>query len=143
LPFTASSVNLESPCEEYAARQKHAKYDASFRGTAYMFAALVFETTGAINEEGQSVLRQLFRFAALRLGKEFSSFCGRAWTRSRSRSLLGSMAWPSLCSPHSARFLPATPLSPSLVVPAALVSSARGPPPGIPTFSPVVSLAPQ
>ena len=34
-----------------------------------------------MNEEGEEVLRQLFRFAAKNLGHEFSSFCGRAWAR--------------------------------------------------------------
>ena len=39
------------------------------------FFALVFETTGAINAEGTRVLSQIFRFAASRLGHEFSSYC--------------------------------------------------------------------
>ena len=43
-----------------------------------MFAAVVFETTGAINAR---VLSQLARFASKRMGREFSSFCGRAWVR--------------------------------------------------------------
>ena len=47
----------------------------------YVFSAMVFETLGAINSEGEGVLRQLFRFAAKRLGKEFTSYCGRAWAR--------------------------------------------------------------
>ena len=47
----------------------------------YEFCAMVFESLGAINSEGEEVLRQLFRFAANRLGREFSSFCGRAWAR--------------------------------------------------------------
>ena len=42
---------------------------------------MVFETLGAINEEGQDVLRCLFRYAAKRLGLEFSSYCARAWAR--------------------------------------------------------------
>jgi len=74
-------VRSSSPCEDYAAQQKHGKYDASFRGKNYLFAAVVFETTGAINEEGARVLSQLARFAAKRQGREFSSFCGRAWVR--------------------------------------------------------------
>ena len=41
----------------------------------------MFETFGAINDEGARVLSQLARFAAKRAGKEFSSFCGRAWVR--------------------------------------------------------------
>jgi hypothetical protein len=42
---------------------------------------MVFETLGAVNDEGEEVLRQLFRFAAKRLGREFTSYCGRAWAR--------------------------------------------------------------
>jgi hypothetical protein len=80
-PFTASNVRLDEPCETYALSQKHAKYDVDFRGTSYLFGALVLETTGAINEEGARILSQLFRFAAKRLGQEFSSYCGRAWAR--------------------------------------------------------------
>ena len=80
-PFTRKAVRSSSPCEDYAAQQKHAKYDASFRGKNYLFAAVVFETTGAINEEGARVLSQLARFASKRMGREFSSFCGRAWVR--------------------------------------------------------------
>jgi len=42
---------------------------------------MVFETLGAVNDEGEEVLRQLFRFAAKHLGREFTSYCGRAWAR--------------------------------------------------------------
>ena len=41
---------------------------------------MIFETLGAVNVEGEEVLRQLFRFAE-RLGREFTSYCGRAWAR--------------------------------------------------------------
>ena len=44
--------------------RKHAYYDEDFKGTAFELAAMVFETTGGINNEGIEVLRQLFRFAA-------------------------------------------------------------------------------
>ena len=70
-----------APCEWYAATQKHGKYDAGFEGTDYDFSAMVFETLGAVNAEGEEVLRMLFRFAAKRLGREFTSYCGRAWAR--------------------------------------------------------------
>jgi len=70
-----------NPCEEYGVSKKHRKYDVSFQGTDYSFCAMVFETLGAVNEEGETVLKQLFRFAAKQLGREFSSFCGRAWAR--------------------------------------------------------------
>ena len=80
-PLTQSSVRLLSPCNEYATTQKHGKYDVSFEGTSYEFGALVFETLGAINCEGQVILRDVFRLASKNLGREFSSYCGRAWAR--------------------------------------------------------------
>ena len=40
---------------------------------------MVFETV--LDVEGEEVLRQLFRFAAKRTGREFTSYCGRAWAR--------------------------------------------------------------
>jgi len=80
-PLIKSSMRIKAPCEDYATNQKHRKYDVSFEGTDYSFCAMVFETLGAINEEGALVLRQLFRFAAKQLGREFSSFCGRTWAR--------------------------------------------------------------
>ena len=74
-------MRKEELCEWYATTQKHGKCDASFEGTDYFFAAIIFETLGAINVEGEEVLKQLFRFAAKRLGREFTSYCGRAWAR--------------------------------------------------------------
>jgi hypothetical protein len=76
-----TNVRVVQPCEEYAQFQKHKKYDVSFKGAPYLFSPMVFETLGAINMEGAKVLSQLFRFAAKRLGREFSSFCGRGWAR--------------------------------------------------------------
>ena len=61
--------------------RKHRKYDLSFEGLPFLFSPLVFETLGAINLEGAKVLSQLFRFSAKRLGREFSSHCGRGWAR--------------------------------------------------------------
>ena len=60
---------------------RHGKYDKSFAETNYSFCAMVWETLGALNSEGEEVLRQIFRFAAKQLGCEFSSYCGRAWAR--------------------------------------------------------------
>ena len=68
------------PCEWYAATQQHGKDDASFENTQDTFCAVIFETFGAVNVEGEECLRQLFR-AAKRLGREFTSYCGRAWAR--------------------------------------------------------------
>ena len=75
-PLAASQIRFVQPCEEYAATRKHGKYDASFEGQDFFFSALVWETLGAVNTEGEDVLRQIFRFAAKQLGREFSSFCG-------------------------------------------------------------------
>jgi hypothetical protein len=80
-PFAKKALMSNSPCEDYARFQKHGKYDASFQGKDFLFATVVFETTGAINQEGAMVLSQLARFAAKMQGREFSSFCGRAWVR--------------------------------------------------------------
>ena len=80
-PLAPSSLRLAEPCEWYAATKQHAKYDVSFESTNFIFSAMVFETLSAINVEGEEVLRQLFRFAAKRTGREFTSYCGRAWAR--------------------------------------------------------------
>ena len=66
---------------EYALTKKHAYYDNDFKGTAFEFAAMVFETTGGVNNEGLELLRQLFRFAAKHQGIQLSVYCGRAWAR--------------------------------------------------------------
>ena len=80
-PLAPTYIRLVEPCEEYASTRKHAKYDGGFERSEYVFSAMVFETLGAVNTEGEEVLKQLFRFAAKRLGREFTSYCGRAWAR--------------------------------------------------------------
>ena len=80
-PLAATYQRLKEPCEWYASTQKHGKYDESFIGTEHFFCAMVFETLGGVNVEGEEVLRMIFRFAAKRLGREFTSYCGRAWAR--------------------------------------------------------------
>ena len=54
------NLTCTEPCESYAESKKHACYDKSFKGFAFDFPAMVFETTGAVNREGLEVLRQLF-----------------------------------------------------------------------------------
>ena len=61
-PLASTYARMLAPCEWYADTQKHGKYDAGFEGTDSM----VFETLGAVNVEGEEVLRMLFRFAAKR-----------------------------------------------------------------------------
>ena len=80
-PFSRANLMSLSPCEDYAAGHKHRKYDAGFDGKPYLFAAVVFETLGAINEEGAKVISQVARFASKKQNREFSSFCGRIWVR--------------------------------------------------------------
>ena len=56
--------------------KKHGKYDAGFKDTNYFFSPVVLETLGAINVEGEEVLRMIFCFASKRLGR-----FERAWAR--------------------------------------------------------------
>jgi hypothetical protein len=55
-----ASIRRESPCKQYALTQKHGKYDKSFAETNYSFCAMIWETLGALNSEGEEVLRQTF-----------------------------------------------------------------------------------
>jgi hypothetical protein len=80
-PLASSNLHHKEPCEDYATHHKHAYYDADFKGTAFEFAAMIFETTGGVNNEGLEVLRQLFRFAAKHQNLQLSVYCGRAWAR--------------------------------------------------------------
>jgi len=56
-----------SPATGMRQPRNYGKYDASFKDTQYTFSAMVFETLGAVSDQGEEVLRQLFRFAAKRL----------------------------------------------------------------------------
>ena len=80
-PLAPSHMSEAEPCETYAKRQKHDLYDAAFKGSRYDFAAMVFETSGAVNDEGRDILRQIIRFASKRECMGNSSFAGRAWAR--------------------------------------------------------------
>ena len=80
-PLAASHINEEEPCKEYGLRHKHARYDESFKGSDYDFVALVFETSGAVNDEGLRVLKQILRCASKRSGMGHSSYSSRAWAR--------------------------------------------------------------
>ena len=44
-PLASSNLHHKEPCEDYA-HHKHAYYDSDFKGTAFEFAAMIFETTG-------------------------------------------------------------------------------------------------
>ena len=47
-PFNSHNLTCKAPCERYASSKKHAYYDEGFKGTAFEFAALIFETTGVL-----------------------------------------------------------------------------------------------
>ena len=79
-PFSAQ------PCQPASVRVLRGAIQAQevregLQGSNYLFSAIVWETTGAVNAEGEEVLRNLMRFASKRLGREHSSFCGRQWAR--------------------------------------------------------------
>ena len=80
-PVGPSHVKKEAPCEFYAATQKHDRYDAGFVDSHYDFAAMVFETSGAVNEEGRNILKQIIRMASKRECVGNSVYAGRAWAR--------------------------------------------------------------
>ena len=42
---------------------------------------MVFETSGALNDEGHEVLKQILRCASTNSRMGHSSFCSRAWAR--------------------------------------------------------------
>jgi hypothetical protein len=80
-PVAESHLSQAEPCESYAVKEKHATYDEGFKGTQFDFAAVVFETSGAVNKEGNDVIRQLIRIASKREGAGNSSYAGRTWSR--------------------------------------------------------------
>jgi hypothetical protein len=80
-PLNDTNVDSRNPCEEYANNRKHRKYDKDFKDSDHDFGTIVWETLGAVNEEGESYLRQIMRFASTRQGCEHSSYCGRMWAR--------------------------------------------------------------
>jgi len=80
-PVAPSHMGEQEPCETYADTHKHARYDAGFVGSRYDFAAMVFETSGAVNKEGMSILKQIIRMAGKRECVGNSVYAGRAWAR--------------------------------------------------------------
>ena len=76
-----TAVHEADPCENYARLHKHARYDEGFQSFDYDFVAMVFETTGGINDEGKDVLRQILRCASKQSKMGHSSYCARAWSR--------------------------------------------------------------
>ena len=75
------SLNCPEPCESYALHQKTERYAPAFEKSDYDFAPLVFETSGAVNKEGETVVKQIVRFASKREGITHTVFAARAWAR--------------------------------------------------------------
>ena len=80
-PLAASHLHSSEPCESYAKTQKTDRYAPAFEKSDYDFAPVVFETSGAVNKEGESVLKQIIRFASKREGITHTVFAARAWAR--------------------------------------------------------------
>ena len=56
------------------------RYAPAFKNSDYDFA-VVFETSGAVNKEGETVLKQIIRFASKREGITHTVYAARAWAR--------------------------------------------------------------
>jgi len=69
------------PCESYAQHQKIDRYADAFVHSDYDFAPVIFETSGALNKEGETVLKQIIRFASKREGITHTVYAARAWAR--------------------------------------------------------------
>ena len=72
-------MSHKEPCENYAEPKKHDYYDEDFKGTAFEFAALVFETTGGVKMRVSNCY--VSYFAAKHQSLQLSVYCGRAWAR--------------------------------------------------------------
>ena len=76
-----ASLSSSEPCESYAKTQKTDRYAPAFEKSDYDFTPVVFETSGAVNKEGESVLKQIIRFASKREGITHTVFAARVWAR--------------------------------------------------------------
>ena len=79
--LATSHLHSVEPCESYAQHQKIDRYAAAFENSDYDFAPVVFETSGAVNKEGETVLKQIIRFASKREGISHTVYASRAWAR--------------------------------------------------------------
>lgn len=80
-PVAPHHLKEAAPCEHYAQTAKHDKYDQGFENTDYDFCPVVFETFGAVNEEGEHFLKKLFRVASNQQNIAHSVYAGKAWAR--------------------------------------------------------------
>jgi hypothetical protein len=80
-PLAESHLGKLEPCESYAQHEKIDRYADAFVHSDYDFAPVIFETSGALNKEGETVLKQIIRFASKREGITHTIFASRAWAR--------------------------------------------------------------
>jgi hypothetical protein len=80
-PLATSHLRETEPCESYAKSQKIDRYASAFEKSDYDFAPVIFETSGAVNKEGETVLKQIIRFASKREGITHTVYAARAWAR--------------------------------------------------------------
>jgi hypothetical protein len=80
-PLAASHLRSSEPCESYAKSEKIDRYAPAFVNSDYDFVPVVFETSGAVNKEGETVLKQIIRFASKREGISHTVYAARAWAR--------------------------------------------------------------
>ena len=80
-PLAESHLGKPEPCESYAQNQKIACYVGAFENSDYDFAPVIFETSGAVNKEGETILKQVIRFASKREGVSHTVYASRAWAR--------------------------------------------------------------
>ena len=57
--FSQRNLTLENPANAYGLK-KHGKYDSGFVGTAYLFCAVVLETTGGLQRGGRVLFPPAF-----------------------------------------------------------------------------------
>ena len=76
------------PCESYAQHQKIDRYAGAFEKSDYDFAPGIFETSGAVNKEGETVLKQIIRFASKRENISHSVYASRACLAASAQQIL-------------------------------------------------------
>ena len=74
-PLAAPHLTLRSPVSRMPSIRKSIDTPLLLRSLNYDFAPVVFETSGAVNKEGENVLKQIIRFASNRERNHTHRFC--------------------------------------------------------------------
>lgn len=80
-PLAETNMQWSEPHERYAVDVKKVKYAGAFVNSGYDFAPMIFETSGGVTLEGETILKQLFRFAAKQTGERYCVYTAKAWAR--------------------------------------------------------------